>query len=104
MPEITIAHEPEHHRYAIAADGEQVGFARYREQPGEIVVTHTEIAPAFGGQGLGSRLVAHVLDDARRRHVGVVPACPFVRDYIAVHPEDSELVPESHRAAFGLST
>jgi predicted GNAT family acetyltransferase len=102
LPDVVVAHQPERSRYVITAGGVAAGLAQYREEDGAIVVTHTEIEPALGGQGLGSRLVAHVLDDARRRGVGVVPACPFVRDYIAAHPEDAELVPESRRAAFRL--
>ena len=73
----------------IAADGEQVGFAQYREQPGEIAVTHAEVDAAVGGQGLGSQLVAFLLADARRRGLAVVPLCPFVREYIAAPPRAS---------------
>jgi predicted GNAT family acetyltransferase len=102
MPEITIANEPEHNRYVIAADGARVGFAQYREQPGELVVTHAEVDAAVGGQGFGSQLVAYVLADARSRDLAVVPLCPFVREYIARNPEHRDLVPEARRAAFGL--
>lgn len=102
MSEITFANEPHHHRYVIAADGAVVGFAQYREQPGEIVLTHAEIDDAVGGQGLGSRLVTFVLQDARDRDLAVVPLCPFVREYIVRHPEHRDLVPEPRRAAFGL--
>ncbi len=102
MAEISIANDREHHRYMIAADGTQVGLAQYREQPGELVITHVEIDDAVGGQGLGSRLVAFLLQDARDRDLDVVPLCPFVRDYIARHPEDRDLVPEERRAALGL--
>lgn len=102
MPEITIADEPDHHRYVIAADGARVGFAQYRKQPGELVVTHVEVDDAVGGRGLGSRLVAFVLQDARDRELAVVPVCPFVREYIVRNPEHRDLVPEPRRAAFGL--
>ncbi len=102
MAEITIAHDREHRRYMIAADGTQVGLAEYREQPGELVVTHVEIDDAVGGQSLGSRLVAFLLQDARDRDLDVVPMCPFVREYIARHPEHHDLVPEERRAALGL--
>jgi predicted GNAT family acetyltransferase len=102
MPEITIADEPEQHRYAIAADGERVGLAQYRQEPGEIIVTHVEIDDAVGGQGLGSQLVAFLLADARDRGLAVVPLCPFVREYIAGHPEHRDLVPDARRTALGL--
>jgi len=102
MPEFTLANDREHHRYLMTADGAQVGLAQYREQPGELVITHVEIDDAVGGQGLGSRLVAFLLQDARDRDLDVVPLCPFVREYIARHPEHHDLVPEERRAALGL--
>lgn len=102
MAEISIANDREQHRYVISADGVPAGFAQYREQPGGIVVTHAEIDDAVGGQGLGSRLAAFLLQDARDRDLDVVPQCPFVRDYMVRHPEHSDLVPEERRAEFGL--
>ena len=79
-----------------------MGFAAYRQEPGTVVITHTEIDPDSGGQGLGTQLVAGALADARRRDLAVLPACPFVRDYIASHAEQLDLVPAERRAAFGL--
>ena len=32
----------------------------------------------------------------------MIPVCPFVRAYIAGHPEYLDLVPEDRRAEFGL--
>ena len=102
MPEITISDQPERHRYEIAADGVRVGFAQYRESPGELAVTHVEVDDAVGSHGLGSRLVAFLLQDARERGLAVVPLCPFAREYIVRHPEHDDLVPEARRAALGL--
>ncbi len=102
MSEIAIANDREQNRYLITADGAPVGFAEYREQPGELIITHAEVDAAVGGQGFGSRLVAFLLQDARDRDLDVVPQCPFVRDYIIRHPEHHDLVPEKRRAAFGL--
>ncbi|GAC1577829.1 MAG: GNAT family N-acetyltransferase [Candidatus Dormibacteria bacterium] len=102
MADVTIANDREHHRYVMTADGAQVGFAQYRDQPGAIVVTHAEIDDTLGGQGLGSRLAAFLLQDARDRDLDVVPQCPFVREYMARHPEHRDLVPEQRRAEFGL--
>ena len=97
-----ITHEPARHRYSLTADGALAGLATYREQPGAIVVLHTEIDPALGGRGLGSELVAHILEDARARDLSVLPRCPFVSDYMRRHPEYTDLVPAEHRARFGL--
>ena len=98
----TVEHDPEGKRYVIEVDGSPAGFAAY-ELGEEVVFTHTEIDSRFEGQGLGSRLVAEALDDVRRRGMGVLPVCPFVRRFIASHREEyADLVPERVRGAFGL--
>ena len=102
MATVTFGHEPERRRYVVFVDGEPAGFAAYREEPGVLVVTHTEIDDAHGGQGLGSQLAVHVLETARDAGLGVVPLCPFVREYVARHPAWLTLVPESRRGPLGL--
>ena len=80
-------------RYEALLDGQPVGFAYYRTEPGRVVFTHTEVRAEAEGKGVGSVLVRSALDDVRRRGLSVIPLCPFVRSYIARHPEYDDLVP-----------
>jgi predicted GNAT family acetyltransferase len=80
-------------RYEAVLDGQPVGFAYYRAQPGRVVFTHTEVQPEAEGEGVASSLVRWALDDVRRRGLRAVPQCPFVRGFIARHPEYADLVP-----------
>ncbi|CAM03212.1 hypothetical protein A8924_4328 [Saccharopolyspora erythraea NRRL 2338] len=89
-------------RFEIRGDGETAGFVDYRLRGSTISLLHTEVGDRFEGQGLGSRLVRAVLDSARERGLEVLPHCPFVRSWIARHPEYLELVPEDRRAEFDL--
>jgi uncharacterized protein len=57
-----------------------------------VVLIHTEVEPAFEGQGLGARLVAGALEDLRARGLKLVPQCPFVRAYLRRHPDQADLV------------
>ena len=99
----TVLDVPEWSRFEIHVDGRLAGFAQYRTKPGLLVFTHTEIDDAFEGRGLGSALVRAALDAARSRGVGVRPDCPFVRAYIARHPDEYlDLVPEELRARLDL--
>ena len=41
-----------------------------------MVLVHTDIDPAYEGQGLGSVLVKGALDDLRERGLRAVPLCP----------------------------
>ena len=74
-------------RYELVRGGEVLGFLLYRIEPDAVVLVHTDVDPAYEGQGLGSVLVKGALDDLRERDVRAIPLCPFVRAYIRRHPE-----------------
>ena len=78
--------------YEITVDGRHVGLAAFAEKDGVVVFTHTEVDPAFGGQGIGGRLAQAALDDARSRGLSVVPLCPFIKGWIDKHPDYQDLV------------
>ena len=98
----TVVDVPERSRFEISVDGEIAGFTEYRRRPGLIAFIHTLIDPRFEGQGLASELVRTALSEARSDGLSVLPFCPFVRSYIAGHPEYVDLVPEDMRAKFEL--
>lgn len=50
------------------------------------VLYHTEVSPAYGGQGLGSFLVKAVVEDTIARGYAVVPVCPYVAKWLPRHP------------------
>ena len=102
-PAIAVTDNADEQRYEVLVDGEAAGFAQYRLRPGALAFTHTEVEDRFEGQGLGGRLVAFALDDARERGLAVLPFCPFVRGYIERHRAYVDLVPEQKRAQFGLA-
>jgi hypothetical protein len=97
-----IADNEQAARFEIRVDGELAGFAEYRRRPGLIAFTHTQVEPRFAGKGLGGRLLAAALQAARAADLAVLPFCPFLRDYIAAHPDELDLVPPGRRAAFDL--
>ena len=90
-------------RFEIRAGERVAGFTEYRRSGGLIAFTHTEVDPELEGHGLGGRLIAAALDAAREQGLAVLPFCPFVRAYIAEHPDEYlDLVPEKQRAHFKL--
>jgi predicted GNAT family acetyltransferase len=99
---IEVVDEPQHERFALYADGTVAGIAEYRRRPGLLAFTHTEIAPEFEGQGLGSQLARAALDQARADGLGVLPFCPFFNGWIAKHPDYIDLVPSDMRKEFDL--
>jgi len=99
---VEVTDNPDKARFEIVADGELAGFAQYHLSDGVIAFTHTQTDDRFRGHGLGSRLVRESLDEARARHLVVLPYCPFMRSWIAEHREYADLVPAGRREQFGL--
>jgi len=91
-PELEVIDNAAEHRYEALLGGKRAGYVTYEALPGRIVFEHTEIDPAFEGHGVGGRLAAGVLDDARRRGLAVVAQCPFIAAYIERHPAYADLV------------
>jgi uncharacterized protein len=100
----TVVDVPERGRFEVRVDGRVVGLASYHVEGGVMTLPHTEVDPSMGGRGIGTALVAGVLDAARERGLHVLPYCSFVRHYIQQHPETIDLVAEEDRAHFGLAT
>ena len=48
---------------------------------------NTEVADRFQGMGLASKLARGVLDEARARGLAVLPYCPYIKSWIAKHPD-----------------
>lgn len=97
-----ITNRPERSRYEIAVEDEVAGFVDYHRFRDEIALLHTEIDSRWEGQGLAGQLVRHVLDEARRNGLQVLPYCPFVRGWIGKHTDYVSLIPESQHERFGF--
>jgi predicted GNAT family acetyltransferase len=87
-----VVDNPRASRYELWLGATRAGLIQYRSEPGVAFLVHTQVAPAFAGQGLGERLVAGVLADLRARGLKLVPLCPFVRAYLRRHPDQADLV------------
>jgi len=84
---IEVRDNPADQRYEALVDGNLAAFLEYSDRDGRRVLVHTEVLHAYTGRGVGNRVVAAALDDARSRGLRPVPVCRFVRAFIARHPE-----------------
>ena len=76
---IEVFYEEKNCRSA-AYDGEKLVGECDCEENGKIwTAFHTEVDPAYGGQGIAGRLVACVAGAARERGAKIVPQCSYVR-------------------------
>ena len=79
-------------RFEMTVDG-AVAFVEYAPRAGNTLeLIHTEVPDSLSGRGVGSRLAAAVLGEARRRGASVIPTCEFIAGYVARHPEFRDLL------------
>lgn len=99
MEGVEFSYDAARKRYVAKRDGVEVAFSEVDPISADgLLVKHTEVLPAFEGQGIGGALVRHILEDARSQGRGVIPACPYAAAYIKRHPELMDSVRESYRA------
>jgi uncharacterized protein len=87
---VTIRDLPDLHRYEADVDGAAAGLLDYRRGAGRILLRHTEVDPAFEGRGIGARLAEHAIVDARAVGLTIIVTCPYIRAWLARHPEHAE--------------
>jgi uncharacterized protein len=78
-------------RFEIERDGE-VAYLEYTMTGNVLGLIHTEVPEKLRGLGLASSLAETALQYARENELKVDVICPSVLDYIAKHPEYSDLV------------
>lgn len=82
---------PERGRFEVYVDDNRAGHMEYELRGDVLVANHTEVDPAYEGQGVGSALIRQVLQQVRDTGMTVVAHCPFVGAYIERHPEVQDL-------------
>ncbi|XVX20149.1 GNAT family N-acetyltransferase [Actinomycetota bacterium] len=93
MSDVTVTKNEAESRYEAHIDGQRAGIAEYQLTDELVVFTHTEVDPAFEGKGVGGALARYGLDDVRADGSRkVMPLCPFIKAWIAKHPDYIPLV------------
>jgi predicted GNAT family acetyltransferase len=89
----TVVHDAAGSRFVLKRGDQEIGFTDYvTRDDGGIVFTHTEVDEELQERGLGSKLVRGALDQVRESTtVRIGATCPFVRRFIAEHPEYQDL-------------
>lgn len=95
--DIRVTDNPDRDRFEVTVDGEPAGFAAYERRPGRLVLTHTEVDPAYQGRGVAGRLAGGALDAVRAGGEQVTPSCPYIAEYIRRHQRYLDLVDDAHR-------
>jgi predicted GNAT family acetyltransferase len=100
VSEIKFERDPGGHRYRALIGTDEVAFAEVDLIGNKsLLIKHTEVLQAFEGRGIGSKLVRHMLLEARGEGRTVIPICPYAAAFIRRHPEFLQDVREDYRAA-----
>jgi predicted GNAT family acetyltransferase len=84
--DIAVTRDADQRRYRTSAGGAGIaGFIEYQETSELVVLTHTEVDPAFRGLGVGSALARAALDDIRDRRLKALVLCPFIIRWLRRH-------------------
>lgn len=97
---LKVERDESRHRFEIRS-GEHRAVLVYRDAAdGALVLVHTEVPSELQGQGLGGQLAQAAFEYARSAGRKVVVVCPYVKAWLARHPEYRELLaPRATRPA-----
>lgn len=95
--QIIVKNNEAEQRYEAQA-GEYLAELVYEREGDTIIFLHTEVPSALSGHGIANKLAHTALEDARAKHLTVVPLCPFVASYIRRHQEYLSLLTPAEKA------
>lgn len=94
MTDIAVAHQTDQSRFVLTVAGEEAGVCEYVDTADARDFTHTEIYPAYRGQGLSIPLIQAALDECREHGIAVKTSCSAVAGFIDKHPDYVALLSE----------
>ncbi len=80
------------HRYELFGNDVLVAWLDYADQGSTRIFVHTEVDPAFEGQGFASLLVEQAVDQVRARGGRIIVSCPYVNLWFQRHPEQRDVL------------
>lgn len=89
---MTVEHDQKRNRFIVRIGDEDAELTYARVGPKLIDLQHTFVPDAARGHGVAEALAKAAFDYARERNYRVIPTCPFVRHWLASHPEELTLV------------
>ena len=94
MTEINIQREdsPTGGRYVTIINGDEAEMTYSRAGKSRIIIDHTGVPDSIRGMGVGKKLVAAAVADARTEGFKIIPLCPFAKATLEKHAEWHDVV------------
>ena len=74
-------------RFYVTVDGHEAEMTYSKAGTTVMIIDHTGVPEALGGQGVGLELVEAGIALARERGLKIMPLCPFAKAQFDKHPE-----------------
>lgn len=88
---MTVVDEAQDHRFTYVDDAGTAEL-EYELDGDRLVLLHTRVPKAMGGQGIAGRLVEAAVERARANGETIVPSCSYARGWLAKHPDEADTV------------
>lgn len=84
---LQVVDNPQEKRLEINLGNGDYAFVEYQPAGPNIIYTHTEVPEKYEGMGVGGKLANAAMEHAKEHGLKVQPLCPFIKAYVARHPE-----------------
>ena len=84
---MAVEHQRDQRRFVTPTASGEAELTYTQPRAGVLDLKHTFVPDADRGAGIGESLVAAAVAHAAAEDVRLVPSCPFVRSWLARHPE-----------------
>jgi uncharacterized protein len=89
---IAVVFEPEKNRFVAHIEGQECVLLYSKGKKGEMVLTFTFVPPALRGKGIAEKLMQAAVEQARKNHCKIEPACSYTAVFFERHPEYKDLL------------
>jgi predicted GNAT family acetyltransferase len=89
---MNVEHDIPGHRFVVRMPEGEGQLVYAVAGPQLLDLLHTEVAPSLRRRGIADALAEAAVDYARRNSAKIIPTCPFVRGWLARHPENNDLL------------
>ena len=72
-------------RYELEVDG-KLAFADYSLDGSTLYINHVETPAELRGGGVAGKVMAGVVEDAKKRGLEIIPICGYAAIYLKRHP------------------
>lgn len=89
---VRVVFEEKETRAAAYDDQKWIGESTYSQSDKLWIIDHTYVDESYQGQGIAVKLVATLVDEARKSGKKILPLCPFAKREFDRKPEYADLL------------